>query len=39
MADYFNDSNQKTLEETLSMLICWCENELVEFKESAMKQI
>ena len=36
MADYFmdNDSNQKTLEETLSMLISRCENELVEFKEA-----
>jgi len=36
MADYFidNDSNQNTLEETLSMLISRCENELVEFKEA-----
>lgn len=29
-----NDSNQKTLEETLSILISRCENELVEFKEA-----
>ena len=36
MTDYFtdNDSNQKALEETLSMLITRCENELVEFKEA-----
>ena len=36
MTDYFtdNDSNQKALEETLSMLIARCENELVEFKEA-----
>jgi len=36
MADYFidNDSNQKTLKETLSVLISRCENELVEFKEA-----